>query len=133
MAGKSKRSSDFLTSAETTNQKHQQLGNRKFAEILAKTLSLERIAKPTVATRFVPRRFSQTRTDCKRNAAFLNVCEITAPFRTYLDSYSQIVFLYALVIQLMVNLDVRPGDRLLGSLLKVKRVKLVGLCGGARH
>lgn len=52
---------------------------------------------------------------------------------TYLDSYSQIVLLYALVIQLMVNLDVGPGDRLLGSLLKVKRVKLVGLSGGSRH
>lgn len=52
---------------------------------------------------------------------------------TYLDSYSQIVLLYALVIQLMVNLDVGPGDRLLGSLLKVKRVKLVGLRGGSRH
>lgn len=53
--------------------------------------------------------------------------------RTYLDSYGQIVLLYALVIQLMVNLDVGPGDGLLGTLLKVKRVKLVGLRGGSRH
>lgn len=58
-----------------------------------------------------------------------------APFVpcTYLHSYSQIVLLYALVIQGMVNLDVGPGDGLLVTLLKVKRVKLVRLRRGPGH
>lgn len=51
--------------------------------------------------------------------------------RTYLYSYSQIVLLYALVIQGVVNLDVGPGDRVLGTLLKIKRVELVGLRRGS--
>lgn len=53
--------------------------------------------------------------------------------RTYLYSYSQIVLLYALVIQGVVNLDVGPGDRVLGTLLKIKRVELVGLRRGSWH
>lgn len=52
---------------------------------------------------------------------------------SYLHSYGEIVFLYALVVQRMVDFNVSPSRRRLGALLKVKRMKLVGLRRGTGH
>jgi len=52
---------------------------------------------------------------------------------SYLHSYGEIVFFYALVVQRMINFNIGPSCRLLAALLKVKRMKLVRLRRGTGH
>lgn len=51
----------------------------------------------------------------------------------YLYTYGQIILFDALVVQGMVNLDVRPSEPVVRTLLQIECVELVRLCSGARH
>ena len=52
---------------------------------------------------------------------------------TYLNPDSDIIFIYAFVVQRMVDFDISPNFSIVKPLLKIKGVILVGLGRGASH